>query len=130
MIDLKNEVPFGLGDKVSHSEYGNGQIIGIDFGALAILFDNGAAKTFYDDGMPTEEATHKISELKYVGEWVSVNDALPKFDTTVLVHCGCDDVEPTFDYLTLDEDENPYFANHHDTITHWMYLPRLPDNKE
>lgn len=85
-------------------------------------------------GKPTKLVADVISILpqliKSVDEsgWISVNDKEPPCDETVLI-CWVDspDIEPEKDYMTCDENLDPYWVNYgNDKPTHWRTLPQPP----
>jgi hypothetical protein len=126
MIDFKTEVSFGLGEKVSHEQYGLGQIIGVDFGCLSVMFEDGAVYQFYGDDMPTPTTALLISELRYVGQWVKIDwddeSTLPEFDELVL----CVGKEGYVFIGWLFDDEFGNFQNEKYETIYWQPLPKIP----
>lgn len=63
-------------------------------------------------------------------KWISVKDSLPKVGETVIVGFidSPDDVD--FDYLDVCIDTGVgFFANNSDTVTHWIAIPELSEDK-
>jgi hypothetical protein len=80
---------------------------------------------YYDDYKALEE---KYLALLAETRWISVDEALPECDDTVLVYYGDPSISPEFDYTDYNVDDGSvYWVNSGDLVTHWMPLPKNPE---
>lgn len=88
---------------------------------------------FYRDAGYTSRFIESIADIPHIdvapkSEWISVNDRLPEEDVRVLV---CLDSDRS--YTKIDADRlmtGGLWVRWFKDVTHWMYLPEPPTEKE